>query len=979
MTSKADQIELSLSLPSDADASAPVECLGLTFANDAERRAYFLDKLREKLQDPEFRQIEGFPIGADEDILALSDPPYYTACPNPFLADFIRCYGKPYDPETDDYHREPFATDVSEGKNDPIYNAHSYHTKVPHKAIMRYILHYTEPGDVVFDGFCGTGMTGVAAQMCGDRTTVDSLGYRVKPDGTILDEDGKPFSKLGVRRAILNDLSPAATFIAYNYNTPVDVDGFEREARRILEKVQEECGWMYETLHQTSTGKIQSSILELKSHPPLEKGSVEKASLDAVVIGSESEQISLFKGDSKGRINFSVWSDIFTCSECAGEIVFWQVAVDKVAGKVRDEFNCPHCNAMMTKRRMERAWVTKYDSAIAQNIRQAKQIPVLINYTYCKKRYEKIPDAFDLELIEKIEKLDIPYWFPTEQMMFKGEKWGETWRAGYHAGITHVHHFYIKQNLWLLSSIWRGFRSENSRELAAAMLSHTAANPYSSKMRRFRADKKGGGPLSGTLYISSLTTPPNVLTTVTRNLEFVRDGLYQVREIDGSVIISVQSSTQTQKTENYVDYIFLDPPFGANLMYSELNFLWESWLKVFTNSKKEAIESKAQGKTLDDYRRLMTQCFHEAYRILKPGRWITIEFSNTQASVWNAIQIALQDAGLIVANVSALDKKQGSFKAVTTTTAVKQDLVISAYKPTIALEQSLAQQTKESVWDFIRTHLSNLPIVKIKLSKLEFITERDPRILYDRMISYFLQRGYSNSISLSSPEFQTGLKQRFLERDGMVFLPEQASAYDRKRVQTASAPQIELFVYDEKTSIDWLYHLLNKRPSTYQDIQPEYLKQVSASWRKHESRPELSNLLERNFLRYDGKEEVPSQIHSYLSTNYKDLRNLTKEDPQLVNKAKERWYVPNPDKASDLEKIRERELLKEFETYRQSKQKQIKEFRIEAMRAGFKKAWQDRDYRSIVDVADKLPNDVVEEDEKLLMYYDMSQTRLGED
>ena len=398
-----------------------------------------------------------------------------------------------------------------------------------------------------------------------------------------------------------------------------------------------------------------------------------------------------------------------------------------------------------------------------------------------------------------------------------------------------------------------------------------------------------------------------------------------------------------------------------------------------TSQKPEAIENKSQGKGLNEYRFLMTKCFREAYRILKPGRWMTVEFSNTQASVWNAIQTALQEAGFVIANVSALDKKQGSFKAVTTTTAVKQDLVISAYKPSEELENSLAEETPESVWDFVRAHLGNLPIVKTKVGELDFITERDPRILYDRMISYFFQRGYSNSISLSSPEFQAGLKQRFLERDGMVFLPEQASAYDRKRVQTASAPQIELFVYDEKTSIDWLYHLLNKRPSTYQDIQPEYLKQVSASWRKHESRPELSNLLERNFLRYDGKEEVPSQIHSYLSTNYKDLRNLTKEDPQLVNKAKERWYVPNPDKASDLEKIRERELLKEFETYRQSKQKQIKEFRIEAMRAGFKKAWQDRDYRSIVDVADKLPNDVVEEDEKLLMYYDMSQTRLGED
>ena len=64
------------------------ECLGMTFENDEARRAYFLERLREKLADPEFRKIEGFPIGKDEDILALSDPPYYTACPNPFLRGF---------------------------------------------------------------------------------------------------------------------------------------------------------------------------------------------------------------------------------------------------------------------------------------------------------------------------------------------------------------------------------------------------------------------------------------------------------------------------------------------------------------------------------------------------------------------------------------------------------------------------------------------------------------------------------------------------------------------------------------------------------------------------------------------------------------------------------------------------------------------------------------------------------------------------
>ena len=83
------------------------------------------------------RNIEGFPIGTDEDIIALSDAPYYTACPNPFIEEFIKENGTPYDEATDDYHREPFAADVSEGKNDPIYTAHTYHTKVPHKAIMQ--------------------------------------------------------------------------------------------------------------------------------------------------------------------------------------------------------------------------------------------------------------------------------------------------------------------------------------------------------------------------------------------------------------------------------------------------------------------------------------------------------------------------------------------------------------------------------------------------------------------------------------------------------------------------------------------------------------------------------------------------------------------------------------------------------------------------------------------------------------------------
>jgi len=914
MEEKASQSLMFDGEKSKAPKEGPVECLGMTFQNDDERHNYFLEKLREKLKDPEFRKIEGFPIGSDEDILALSDPPYYTACPNPFIEDFICCYGKPSDPNVP-YSREPFAADVSEGKNDPIYNAHSYHTKVPHKAIMRYILHYTEPGDIVFDGFCGTGMTGVAAQLCGDRATVESLGCRVREDGVILDEKGTPFSKLGARRAILNDLSPAATFIAYNYNTPVDVASFERETKRILKEVEEECGWMYQTRH--SDGRT-------------------------------------------GRINYTVWSDVFICPECTGEVVFWEAAVDREEGKVFSEFPCPHCGAMLTKRNMERAWVTRYDKALSQTIRQAKQVPVLINYTVGNRRYEKSPDDDDLKLIEKIENSDIPYWFPTDRM----PDGFNTQQPKVSHGLTHVHHFYTKRNRWVLAAIKE--RLDTPRKVF--LFTSSATN--CSKLYRYRTNNKGGN-VSGTLYVPSTPQENCVIDVIKRKFN---DCLFSTSEIDNC--IETCSSSRQCDLSSSANYIFTDPPFGGNLMYSELNFIWEAWLRVFTNNKPEAIENDVQGKRLFEYQQLMTQCFEEYYRVLKPGRWMTVEFHNSKNSVWNAIQEALQRAGFVIADVRTLDKQQGSFKQVTSASAVKQDLIISAYKPNGGLEErfKLEAGTEHGVWDFTRTHLRQLPVFVGKNGQLEIIAERQNYLLYDRMVAFHVQRGVT--VPLSAAEFYQGLEQRFSERDGMYFLPEQVAEYDKKRMTVKEVLQLQLFVIDESSAIQWLKQQLLQKPQTFQEIHPQFLKEIGG-WQKHEKPLELTELLEQNFLKYDGTGDVPGQIHSYLSSNFKELRNLPKDAPALRAKAKDRWYVPDPNKAGDLEKLRERALLREFEEYRQSKQRQLKVFRLEAVRAGFKKAWSERDYDTIIEVAGKIPESILQEDPKLIMWYDQAITRMG--
>ena len=120
----------------------------------------------------------------------------------------------------------------------------------------------------------------------------------------------------------------------------------------------------------------------------------------------------------------------------------------------------------------------------------------------------------------------------------------------------------------------------------------------------------------------------------------------------------------------------------------------------------------------------------------------------------------------------------------------------------------------------------------------------------------------------------------------MYFLPDQAVEYDKKRQQIPQVREMELFVSDERSAIDWLTNFLKRKPSTYAEIHPEYIPVVGAAKKKGEVIPELAQLLDDNFIQYDGRGDVPSQIHSLLSTNFKDLRGLEKNDPRLMAKAK---------------------------------------------------------------------------------------------
>ncbi|MCK4304673.1 MAG: DNA methylase [Candidatus Eisenbacteria sp.] len=905
--------------------SGPVECLGMTFESDEARRTYFLEKLKEKL--PELRKRSDFPVAEDEDILRLSDPPYYTACPNPFLSDFVERHGRPYG-ASEPYHREPFAVDVSEGKTDQLYRAHGYHTKVPHLAIVPSILHYTKPGDIVLDGFCGSGMTGVAAQWCGTAP----MDYRRTVEQKWKDEE-REAPEWGARRVILGDLSPAATFIAANYNLPFDVDAFATAAQQLLDEVEEEIGWMYESLHTD--------------------------------------------GKTKGRINYTVWSEVFSCPECAGKVVFVKEALDPETKRVKDEFPCPGCGAALTKKRLERLYESRYDAAVGKTVKAPKRVPVLINYNVGKNRCEKKPDDADLATLRRIEELALSPEAPTAELPYM-HMTHERARMD-HAGVTHLHHFFPPRGGHALAAMWRrACAHEDSRirnmllffvEQAIwgmSVLARYAPTHYSQVNRQ----------LSGVYYIGSQIAEVSPWYNLGGKLKRLPKAFMPMPSQSGTALITTGDCGRLSIPDSSVDYVFTDPPFGENIYYADLNFLVESWHRVLTRAEPEAIIDRAKKKGLLEYQHLMQRCFEEYCRVLKPGRWMTVVFHNSKNAVWNAIQEAMLAAGFVVADVRTLDKKQGSYRQVTST-AVKQDLVISVYKPNHGLEErfKLEAGTEEGVWDFVRTHMHQLPVFVSKDGQAEVIAERQSYLLFDRMVAFHVLRGVT--VPLSAAEFYEGLAQRFAERDGMYFLPDQVAEYDRKRMTVKEVLQIEIFVSDEASAIQWLRQQLTAKPQTFQEIHPQFMKELGG-WEKHEKSLELAELLEQNFLRYDGAGQVPSQIHSYLSSNFKELRGLNKDDPALCAKAKDRWFVPDPRKAGDLEKLRDRSLHKEFDEYRDM-QKRLKVFRLEAVRAGFKRAWQEQDYATIIAVARKIPEKVLQEDPKLLMWFDQALTRTGDE
>jgi 16S rRNA G966 N2-methylase RsmD len=538
---------------------------------------------------------------------------YYSSGPNPNLGRFVATHATPYDPATDTYATPPFDKPITTTKATAIYNMHTYWSKKPHDAIRQYIRHYTQPGDLVLDPFCGSGGTALAALMDG-------------------------------RAAIAIDLSPAATFITKNYCTPVDVGELERAFAELERKVKPEMEWLYATRCDRCDGRALTS--------------------------------------------YTVYSQVFRCERCLRSVpLFDCVDVERTtqAGKPKTVSVCPHCFAEGAEEEIS-----------TRNNEKLGAVPVLVSYECqdgCKpkrgeRRYndndEKKRRFFaehDLAKLAEIEARPIPYWVPPHRMMnveSDTEPWGDKWRAGT-SNFRTVAELFTKRNLWALALLRH---LAESRDVFMFALTGIVLNV--SRMIRVSNTQF----LAGTYYIPQVSKEVNVWRSwsgrVENFLEIWRSPLAIQRY--SRILISTQSATALASiSSNSVDYIFTDPPYGGSVQYGELNFVWEAWLDTDTRwHAGEIVVNETRHIAETGWALQMKHAFNECFRVLKPGRWLSLCYHDTSEGTWSLVQDILAETGFVSEQSEQtlyIDKTQKSYNQYTADKVTKRDLVINFRKP----------------------------------------------------------------------------------------------------------------------------------------------------------------------------------------------------------------------------------------------------------------------------------------------------------
>jgi DNA modification methylase len=517
---------------------------------------------------------------------------------------------------------EPFAGNIRAGKNTYVYDAHTYHTKVPPEGIAKLVEHYTRPGQVVLDPFCGSGMTGVAA---------GNLG----------------------RTALLSDLSPAAAFIATHLNSPISPDKYLKAVRTVLQ---------------------------------------EAADLEAKLYSTPCRHCGTLT-----PMLYMVWSYGVVCPECQREFVLWDVARNERPSvresKILSEFDCPHCKAHLKKRGLKRT----------------KRYPVQVGYKCCgrglKEQTAPLCD-YDRHVLAAVESEGIPrgLWYPTDRLPE-----GINTRQPIAAGIERVDQAYTPRALYAMAWLWHLAKQWTDAEMSGKLL-FTLTSLYQ-RVTLFSEFRFWGGSGNTANYnVPFICNEQNVFRTFNRKANTISWYFQSAPQRPRNVEVRKASACHLAHIrDKSVDYVFTDPPFGGNINYSEMNFLWESWLREHTDTHEEAIINAVQGKGAREYRLLLTRAFCECRRVLKDEGWMTVIFHNSSSEVWAALQKAISDAGFSVHGTQTFDKEHGTFKQFVSENAVGYDLVLHCRKAEQPAPTTNGATRQRQIFDFVRQRVETDP------------------------------------------------------------------------------------------------------------------------------------------------------------------------------------------------------------------------------------------------------------------------------
>ena len=532
-----------------------------------------------------------------------------------------------------------YARALEANRSGALYNAFPYPTKISPVAVALWIAAHTSPGDTVFDGFAGSGTTGLGALLCENppgelRAEARRIGLNVQ---------------WGARNAVLYELGALGAFVGQTLTNPPEPRSFRRAAEEILREAEADYGWVYYAMD--TDGR-------------------------------------------RGTIRHVIWSDLLLCPACLREVSLWDACVSFDPVQIASEFICPVCLFEAPRDIVERLTVSVKDDLVdEQRILRARR-PVYVYGSTGKKRWSRAATPRDLSVLACVENEPVPESVPEIEI-----PWGDLYRRGYHQGLTHLHHFYTPRNLYVFARLWSRCASYGGA-LADALrfwlLSYNSS--HATLMTRVVA-KSGQKDLvvtsaqTGVLYVSGLPVEKNLLAGLRRKLSTIGTAFTIIHGRKGRVAAHQKSSCSVDLLGHSVDYAFTDPPFGGNIPYAEVSFLNEAWLGRYTERDEEAIVSNAQKKAIPEYQDLLRMAFSEVHRILKPDGKMTLVFHSASAEVWNALQTAYTDAGFGVEYASVLNKTQRSFKQITTDGAVRGDPVLLLNKQSASVGNPI-----HSVW-----------------------------------------------------------------------------------------------------------------------------------------------------------------------------------------------------------------------------------------------------------------------------------------